>query len=298
MSKARAASVAGGRDELPNRLVVLPLWRPVCLLVLQLGLCAGHTLEYIAAVRADGQATAIAVEAADGLAMHEAAADFSVRFVMQMSACLFLASWLDLAGEQEKETLLQQLRTFTLDRVKCREPADRVQVRLAIEELYGGAGGEALAGRHGRGQSGIERFEADVQRGDVYRAVEAAVGKQVGLLGPQHVGIAFLPNVCRAFSYFPDNLSSQPNLFAFHGIVLMALSPLCRAVALPLGLRLHRPLACWLPAAMARTVSAIVVAVVFSTLVLITSFPVMLLLRTPPRAAGYPSVSLLSMLTV
>jgi len=49
---------------------------------------------------------------------------------------------------------------------------------------------------------------------------------------------------------------------------------------------------------MARTVSAIVVAVVFSTLVLITSFPVMLLLRTPPRAAGYPSVSLLSMLTV
>ena len=36
-----------GAADLSGHIVVLPLWRPVCMLVLQLGLCAAHTFEYV-----------------------------------------------------------------------------------------------------------------------------------------------------------------------------------------------------------------------------------------------------------
>ena len=203
--------------DIADRLVVLPLWRPVCLLVLQLTLFAGHTLEY--------------------LELLPRRWSFCPRYVAQMSVGVVFSIWLDDVGEREKAELLRQLRTFRFDRVKCTVPEDRVQVRLAIEELYAGPneardergnadreGGDGGGGGGNGGGGGIERFEREVQSGEVYHAVERAVGRQTGMLGPLHAGMAFLPNLLRAFSYFPHNRAAhlkemrphQSPLVAYH----------------------------------------------------------------------------------
>ena len=146
-------------------------------------------------------------------------------------------------------------------------------MHAAIEELYGDGGG---------GASGVERFEHDVRRGDVFRAVEQALGRQVGVLTRFDIVTAFLPSVFRAFAYFPRNLEAQPNLFLFHGVVIMGVSPLCREAALraycavALSETLRR-LA--LPQRVARTLLSLGTAAFFSVLVLAFSFPFTRLLK-------------------
>ena len=209
-----------------------------------------------------------------------------VRFTLQMSLCLCCAFYLEIGGEREKGVLLRQLRTFRFERVKCSEEVDRAQVRQAIEELYADANADESDRSVGEAQStggaqtdahngaGIARFEHDVQCGDVYHAVECAIGRQTGILGSAHVAMAFLPNLYRAFAYFPQNLQVFPNLFLFHGVVLMCVSPLCRAGALRLYLQLPR----W-QNQFARALGCVACAALFSALVLLTSFPALVVLK-------------------
>lgn len=234
-----------------DRLVVLPLWRPVCLLVLQAGLVVAHGWEYTSVL------------------LGVASWSFSKGYIAKMTATLLIPFWLDIAGEEQKSALLRQLRDFRFERGKCGDPADRDHVHAAIEELYGDGGG---------GASGVERFEHDVRRGDVFRAVEHALGRQVGVLTRFDIVTAFLPSVFRAFAYFPRNLEAQPNLFLFHGVVIMGVSPLCREAALRAYMYCSvarsetlRRLA--LPKRVARTLASLGTAAFFSVLVLAFSFP-------------------------
>ena len=119
----------------------------------------------------------------------------------------------------------------------------------------------------------------------MYHAVERAVGRQTGMLGPMHAGMAFLPNLLRAFSYFPHNRAAQPSLFLFHGVALMALSPLCRLAALRFYVAYRKSrLAQRLPDRLARAAGCVAASVLFSVLGLLTSFPAMVLLRLVPLA--------------
>ena len=86
----------------------------------------------------------------------------------------------------------------------------------------------------------------------------------------------------RAFSYFPRNLEAQPNLFLFHGVVIMGVSPLCREAALRAYCAVARSetlrrLA--LPQRVARTLLSLGTAAFFSVLVLAFSFPFTRLLK-------------------
>ena len=250
-----------------DRLVVLPLWRPVCVLVLQAGLVVAHGWEYASVL------------------LGAASWSFSKGYVAKMTTALLIPFWLDIAGEEQKSAMLRQLRDFRFERAKCGDPADRDHVHAAIEELYGADSpwrrlfGE---GDGGGGASGVERFEHDVRRGDVFRAVEHALGRQVGVLTRFDIVTAFLPSVFRAFAYFPRNLEAQPNLFLFHGVVIMGVSPLCREAALraycavALSETLRR-LA--LPQQVARTLASLGTAAFFSVLVLAFSFPFTRLLK-------------------
>ena len=129
-----------------ERVLVMPLWRPVCLLVLQHGFILAHAFEYLSALR--GETPAADGRAADGVAawsgslasaldVTQHALGFSKGYVARLTLCMLAPFWLDLRGEEQKAALLAQLRCFAFDRVQCRESEDRRQVRLAIEELYG-----------------------------------------------------------------------------------------------------------------------------------------------------------------
>jgi hypothetical protein len=159
------------------------------------------------------------------------------------------------------------------------------QVRLAIDELYSadpspsgtrsGTRGDTRGDTRSGSMSGVERFERDVQGGAVYSAMATALGQQRGLLTRGHVLMAFLPNLWRAFAYFPRNLSAQPNLFLFHGFTLMCLAPLCRAAAL----LFHTRFLAGRRSAPRRLLGCVLASALFALLVLMSSSPALVLLR-------------------
>ena len=273
-------------EHVDERLVVLPLWRPVCLLAVQLGLVVGHASEYISSLPAGGASMGDSCDSkaygVDGSAssagVHLGIVGFVQGFMLRMSIGMLIPFWIDLAQMAEKELLLAQVRSFRFENVQCRDPDDRERVYQAIAELYERDGDE-VGGDPDSSPSrrrGIERFERDVQSGGVYTVVERAIGTQTGALDRRHAVVAFLPNLYRAFSYFPQNFHSQPNLFLFHAVVLMVLSPRCREWVLSFY---RAYLQAWLPRRASCTLGCLVVSVLFSFLVLATAFPCMLALR-------------------
>ena len=75
------------------------------------------------------------------------------------------------------------------------------------------------------------------------------------------------------------------SLFLFHGVALMALSPLCRVAALRFYVAYRKSrLAQRLPDRLARAAGCVAASVLFSVLMLLTSFPAMVLLRLVPLA--------------
>ena len=80
---------------------MLPLWRPVCVLVLQAGLVVAHGWEYASVL------------------LGAASWSFSKGYVAKMTTALLIPFWLDIAGEEQKSAMLRQLRDFRFERAKC-----------------------------------------------------------------------------------------------------------------------------------------------------------------------------------
>ena len=243
VSKEREA----GREEVTDSIVMLPLFRPVCLLIIQGGIMLIHIHDYITILFAGGIFDC----------GNENSYSFSSNYFWTAVLTMIVPFWMDVNELVKKEELLRDLRSFRFQDVHCLEANDRESIRLAIEEFYerdgSGSGGvsatkqpqkpqpeagvrerrrrsssSSSSSSETKGKTGVDRFNEDVQRGRVYQAIEHAMGKQTGIFTRWQSAMAFLPNVFRAFSYFPANLEVQPNLLLFHGAILMILCPLLR----------------------------------------------------------------------
>ena len=213
VSKEREA----GRDEVADSIVVLPLLRPVCLLIIQLGLVLVHIYDYLVILRAGGDLTC------------EDSYSFTVNFFVTCTLTMTIPFWIELNEMVQKDKLLHELRTFRFEDVDCYEASDRESIRNAIEEFYkDDKSSSSSPPTQPTTKSGVDRFDEDVQSGRVYRAVEYAMGKHVGVLARSHIAMACLPNLFRAFAYFPGNIEVQPRLFLFHGVFLVLLFPAVR----------------------------------------------------------------------
>ena len=97
----------------------------------------------------------------------------------------------------------------------------------------------------------------------------------MGVLSHSQAAIAFLPNLFRAFAYFPSNLHTQPFLFMFHGVLLMVICPLCRLAIL----FLYR----WfiMPYLKSHFLGCILLSFFFAVLMLAVSYPGVHLLGLP-----------------
>ena len=123
-------------------------------------------------------------------------------------------------------------------------------------------------------------IEFQTFRNQAGRTTHVAEGQETYALALEEVGMG--TSVFRAFAYFPRNLEAQPNLFLFHGVVIMGVSPLCREAALRAYCAVERSetlrrLA--LPQRVARTLLSLGTAAFFSVLVLAFSFPFTRLLK-------------------
>ena len=271
-SKGKANSTR--EDRVYESLIVLPLWRPVCLFAIQMGLVIGHASEYISSLAVTSAGDSCVADGSSG-EVPLRIVSFVQAFVLRMSIGMLVPFWIDLAQMAAKDLMLAQLRSFRFENVKCRDPEDREQVSQAIAELYA-CGEDEHGGGSAASRRGIERFEHDVQSGSVYKVVERTIGTQAGVLDRKHAMLAFLPNLFRAFSYFPPNFESQPNLFLFHAVVMLLIMPPSRELVL----RFYRAhLQAWLPRSSSCTLGCMVVSVLFSVLALAVSFPFMLALR-------------------
>ena len=257
-----------GRDDVSESVIVLPLLRPACLLLIQLGMVLVHICEYIVVLRSGGNLTC-----ADSYS-------FTNNFSVTAALTMVVPFWIELNEMVKKDELLEELRKFRFEDVDCFEASDRESIRRAIEEFYKEDGSSFTPLAQPTKKSGVDRFDEDVRSGRVYRAVEYAVGKNVGVLARSHIAMACLPNIFRAFSYFFENIEVQPRLFLFHGVALVLLFPIVREGCLLIYITLLRRIIFF---EHHRFVASISLSRLFSGVYLSLCIPVVYALGLTPR---------------
>jgi hypothetical protein len=247
-----------GFVPITSRLILLPVSRPFCLLLLQFCFCATHFWEYLSGHTAG--ASQCQTTEAPSLAF--------ARVLWQESmACMLIPLYLDLREIKKGGWELEEMSSFKFDEAKCGDDSDRLHLLHALEDVY-----EA-------GEQSVELFERDVRYGSTYGAVKKSLSQHpIGLLGKWHAACAFLPLLFLAFAHAPASLQGQANFCVFYGVVLMVVAPLCRVACL----RFHRRFMRRMPTAL----GSIFMSASFATMVVMAALPAAFLLRLFPAPAA------------
>jgi len=147
-------------------LVMVPLWRAPCFLVIFVGFTIAHIAEYYCIVL-------YGVDPAPP-SFYAVSMSFHLLPFIFMIECTLRAA-------RQKMKLATALASFTVKNTKCFDPNDRLVVERAISNWFAEEGA-ARATKAGVDAKAIERFEADVRSGATHRQIKASIGSQPGLV--------------------------------------------------------------------------------------------------------------------